>query len=653
MAERPSRLSPARLQWEAGEPVSEVFGDIYFSRGDGLAESRYVFLGQNGLPARWCGRDHFTIAETGFGTGLNFLATWRAWRETAGQRPPHALLRFISLERFPLSADDLSTALQRWPELADEASALVSAYPPLLPGFHRVRLEPGVELLLVFGDAHEGLAELDPGASGLVDAWYFDGFDPGKNPEMWDEALFRDAARLSRAGASFATFTVAGRVRRALQAAGFAPEKVPGHGRKRQMLRGDLVEQGPSGQEGIHAPPPHRAPGCVLVIGAGIAGATAAEALANRGFDVCVLEARGIGSGASGNPAGAILPAPVAGWGPYERFYRDAYVHTVNMLESLPGDSGIWHPDGVLQLPRKPGRIARLQAMPEGLGFSEDWATWSERPDAEACARVSLPGGGLWQGRGGWVRPEALCRHLLGSVEVRVDEACSMEEVGEGFIVRLASGGVLEADTVVLASGMESSRLAPRALLPLDPARGQISLLRDSGVGPSCVLSHEGYLVPSVDGCTLIGATFDPGDGEADIRPHDDERNLEQLQRQCPTVADRLNPEVVASRASVRATSPDRLPLVGALPDWEWARSAYARLHLGPVREPLPPMRYLPGLFAVTGFGSRGMIAAPFAAQLLADQISGLAPLAPSVTSRAVLPARLVQRAMRRPPHLR
>ncbi|MGB0722676.1 MAG: bifunctional tRNA (5-methylaminomethyl-2-thiouridine)(34)-methyltransferase MnmD/FAD-dependent 5-carboxymethylaminomethyl-2-thiouridine(34) oxidoreductase MnmC [Gammaproteobacteria bacterium] len=659
MADRPPGLGAARLQWEAGEPVSEVFGDIYFSRGDGLDESRYVFLGRNGLPDRWSGCAHFTIAETGFGTGLNFLAAWRAWRGTRDRRPADALLRFISVERYPLSAEDLSTALARWPELADEAAALIAAYPPLITGYHRVCLEPGVELLLVFADAREAFAELEAGPDGLVDAWFFDGFDPGKNPEMWDEALFSQAARLSRPGATFATFTVAGRVRRALEAAGFAPEKVPGHGRKRQMLRGDLVRPAERGVDAFHAPPPARPPGRVAVIGAGIAGASAAEALVRRGMEVRVFEGRGIGSGASGNPAGAILPAPVAGWGPYERFYREAYVHTVRMLDALPAESDLWHPDGVLQLPRKPGRLARLQAMPEGLGFSPDWAQWMERVEAEAEAGVSLPGGGLWQGHGGWVRPAALCRHLLTDIEVRADGVTALTRTDSGFALHLSSGATELVDSVVLAAGMGSVALAGDGLLPLEPARGQVSFLRDSDVsdvglggssaGPRCVLSHEGYLIPGVDGSTLIGATFDPGDGGEDLRADDDARNLEQLRRQWPTAVKHLDMEIHGARASVRATSPDRLPLVGPLPDWRWARQAYARYHLGPAREPLPPMNYPPGLYVMTGFGSRGMIAAPFAAQLLADRINGLVPLAAEVVSHAVLPSRLVHRAMRRP----
>ena len=84
-----------RLNWNDGVPWSERFEDIYFSRSDGLAESRYVFLQGNRVSERWQKKSIFHIGEAGFGTGLNFLATWQLWQET---RTQNSWLYFESIE---------------------------------------------------------------------------------------------------------------------------------------------------------------------------------------------------------------------------------------------------------------------------------------------------------------------------------------------------------------------------------------------------------------------------------------------------------------------------------------------------------------------------------------------------------------------------
>ncbi len=193
-----------------------------------------MFIHHNGLPERWRGRERFTIGETGFGSGLNLLATWQLWRQTAS---PGQRLCFHSLERYPFSRADLARALARWPEFAWEGERLLAAYPQLEPGSHRLELEGGVELWLHFGDALAMSRQLDFQA----DAWYLDGFDPAKNPEMWQPPLLEQLARLSAPEATLATFTVAGWVRRGLEATGFELQKVKGHGRKRQMLTGKIA----------------------------------------------------------------------------------------------------------------------------------------------------------------------------------------------------------------------------------------------------------------------------------------------------------------------------------------------------------------------------------------------------------------------------
>ncbi|MDQ4427038.1 tRNA (5-methylaminomethyl-2-thiouridine)(34)-methyltransferase MnmD, partial [Thalassolituus sp.] len=182
------------LTWnEQGLPVADDFDDPYFSVENGLEETRYVFLKQNGLPQRWQSHQApFRIIETGFGTGLNFLATWQAFLSTRGK---NNWLHFTSIEKFPLSREQLQKALALWPELSELSEKLIEAYPPALKGFHTLKWpDERVSLTLIFDDVHAALPQLN----GPVDAWFLDGFAPAKNPAMWSDALFSEIRRISR-----------------------------------------------------------------------------------------------------------------------------------------------------------------------------------------------------------------------------------------------------------------------------------------------------------------------------------------------------------------------------------------------------------------------------------------------------------------------
>lgn len=216
------------IHWRDGVPVSARFRDPYFSLNDGLAETAHVFHGGNGLPGRF--RDGFHIAELGFGTGLNLLATSVLWRDT-GQ---HGTLRFTSFEAFCLPAEIVAKALAGFPAL----DALSAVFLPQWAAGERLITLPGVALHIVEGDARQTL----PAWQGRADAWFLDGFSPAKNPELWSDDLMADVARHTAPGGTFATYTAAGHVRRALQAAGFQVSRLPGHAHKRHMSAGVLME---------------------------------------------------------------------------------------------------------------------------------------------------------------------------------------------------------------------------------------------------------------------------------------------------------------------------------------------------------------------------------------------------------------------------
>lgn len=228
----------AELDWSSGLPFSTRFHDVYFSTSGGLAETEHVFLHNNQLPERFSAltnSDSFTIGETGFGTGLNFLAAWQCFSKCA---PPTATLTFVSVEKYPLRPDDLHRALSLWPQLGIFSSELLDHYPLLSPGWHTLQLVQGrVTLRLGIGNALDRYRQLHDTA---IDAWFLDGFAPSKNPDLWQQELFTELVRLSAAHATLATFSCAGAMRRALQGVGFDVRKVPGYGCKREMTAGFL-----------------------------------------------------------------------------------------------------------------------------------------------------------------------------------------------------------------------------------------------------------------------------------------------------------------------------------------------------------------------------------------------------------------------------
>ncbi|NOS96273.1 MAG: tRNA (5-methylaminomethyl-2-thiouridine)(34)-methyltransferase MnmD [Methylotenera sp.] len=229
-------IDNAIIEWKQGQPFASAFQDVYFSSDNGLLETNYVFLQGNNLATRWQQHNFqtFTITETGFGTGLNFLCVAKLWLETA---PKNAILKFISVEKYPLTLSDITTALQLWPELTTLSAPLLAQYATLIDTKSISLYDNRIELNLLIGDATEQLTHLQH----QTDAWFLDGFSPAKNPDMWQPALFKRMAKLSHLNTTFATFSSAGIVRRGLMFAGFKVNKRAGFGKKREMIDGYFV----------------------------------------------------------------------------------------------------------------------------------------------------------------------------------------------------------------------------------------------------------------------------------------------------------------------------------------------------------------------------------------------------------------------------
>ena len=495
MAQPPLTRTPApSLDFSRpGTPAARDFGDIYFSTDGGLDETRAVFLAGCGLPERWQGRDVFTVAELGFGSGLNFLATWQAWLESGAS----GRLHFISVEGFPFERDDLARALAAFPELSDLAAQLVAAWPGPVKGVHRVHFND-VALTLIHDDIAPALA----GQTFAADAWFLDGFSPAKNPDMWAEPIMAEVARLSAPDARLATFTVAGAVRRALQAAGFAVERLPGFGRKRQRLEARLP--GERAEAARRAPP--------TIVGAGIAGASIARAFLRRGIAPrVVFDPDHIA--ASGNAAALVKPRLDRQDHPASRFFLSSFLYARQAY-----DGAVLH-EGVRHVPKSDAEAERLAAI--------------------AAQEPLGPGHLHWTGE-----------HLDLPTSLVIDPAAAREAMLDGAVMEARKVKHLDGPAI-LACGYGIRALRPE--FDLRWSRGQLSWARGEVREP---VTYGGYAIPLGER-VLLGATHERINGSDPfaLRPEDDAHNMEAARsRELDVTLDG------PARASVRVNTRDTLP---------------------------------------------------------------------------------------------
>ncbi|HEX6708045.1 MAG TPA: bifunctional tRNA (5-methylaminomethyl-2-thiouridine)(34)-methyltransferase MnmD/FAD-dependent 5-carboxymethylaminomethyl-2-thiouridine(34) oxidoreductase MnmC [Albitalea sp.] len=625
-----------------GLPFSPAHGDVYHPGSGALAQARHVFLDGNGLPQRWRGRDRFVVLETGFGLGNNFLATWDAWR-----RDPRACrtLSFMSVERHPLRREDLA-ALPRDPALADIAAKLCAAWPALTCNLHRIAFAGGrVELLLALGDVAQWLPEL----VAEVDAFYLDGFAPARNPEMWEPRVLKALARLAAPGATLATWTAARGVRDGLTSAGFETRIAPGQGGKRDITLASFAPRFTPRR----APARHRAcpAGHAVIVGAGLAGCAAAAALADHGWR-CTLVDRHASPcmEASGNPAGLFHGIVNAQDGAHARFNRSAALHARRCVEDAIAHDGVaGSVDGLLRLETSGDDRAAMQAVLDRLGLPADYVQALDAAEASERAGLPLQHPAWFYPGGGWVRPAELAAAFLrrggAAVQWRGNSLVGglRHTDGRWDLVDGQGHPLLQADAVVLAGGLDALSLAGVPPWPLEKLRGQISLVeaRRLPALPRIPLAGAGYLLPAIDGLALFGATSQGADADAAVRESDHRMNLDQLQRLLGRSL-ALSPGELSGRTAWRVSSDDRLPLIGALPDVHAARlSRCDQARLVP---------RIPGLFAFTALGSRGITWCALGAQVLASAVSGApSPLESSLLD-AVDPARFVVRDARRAP---
>ena len=645
---------------ESGTPVADHFDDVYFSNDSGIDETQHVFVAGNDLAERWqqWPNPTFVIAETGFGTGLNFLVAMRAFNKFRAANPDHPLKRlyFITTEKFPLPQQDMQRALEAFPALKDEAEALASLYPMGLEGCHRLHFDNhSTTLDLWIGDVHELLPQWHSPVNGLIDAWFLDGFAPSKNPDMWTDALFSQMARLSKTGTTFGTFTAAGIVKRGLAGVGFTIKKRNGFGRKRDMLTGVFDQDHENVQHKLRLPagPYYRyvngsldKTSKVAVVGSGLAAATACLALVKRGICTTLyFDGDTLASGASGNPQGGFYPqlhseASIASRIQAHSFLyaRQAYDHTVEHAK-VCGLADVAHDFcGVIQLSFN-DKVAERQNK---LAAADVWPEALIKPvnskEVSDIANLALPYSGLYIGLGGWLSPPQLVTAMIeealqsGKLTLKPNHTYVSHEAVETTKQQVQirfnldsaeSEEVITADHLILALGAGAVNASDFDSLSLRPVRGQVEAIPTQMPIEqlNTVLCHKGYMTPVFEGRHALGSTYVKNDLSTDVRSDETEMNLATHEQAL------ANTDIVQAlqhdgkaRAATRLGSPDHQPVVGALHNFDSLKEHYTMLGVG---KPLTSAPVLPSsvVSTLTCLGSRGLTTAPLMAEVLVSSL--------------------------------
>lgn len=592
------QLHTAHIDWQtdnAGNtvPVSTQFDDVYFSKTGGFAETNYVFLQGNQLPERFANlqaNQCFVIGETGFGTGLNFIATCILWQQLA---PINARLHFISTEKFPLTRTDLSTALSHWQDDDSQKwiNALLEQYPIALSGCHRLHFDGNITLDLWYGDAFESLTTLadcqdERGLDHGVDAWFLDGFSPNKNSDLWSDKLFAALARLSHQNSSLATFTAAGFVRRGLEQAGFIVQKTKGFGHKREMITAQFAHDSRT-----HAPikPQH-----IAIIGAGISGVMTALALSRRGHQITLIDQNPPMSGASGNPRALLAPKLTLLASANEHLPTVSYLYAWQYYRTLTRQfDGIFTQTGVVDflLPTQKSAEKLANQIAE---YPDELIKKLDHHDYDTAKIAAfVPTGGL-------INPAKIAQLIQQNPAVTFVQAAiaKIHESLDGVQLIDTQGDTIQADQAVICAGFLSDQLHSE-LFACRKIRGQLSWA-NLPTPIAHPVKYDGYCASFNDGepMLLFGASFVRNDTNTDLRADEHQFNFDKLSTALPNVANAIDKQNLTGKVGIRAQTPDYHPLVGKVPSSQ-------RLH------------------TLYGMGSKGFGFAPFCAEILADLITG------------------------------
>lgn len=626
-------------------PVAQQFDDVYFSNQDGLAESRYVFLQGNDLWQRWLtySQPHFIIAETGFGTGLNFLATLDLFQQFKQQNPQAKLQRlfFISFEKYPLSRADLKQVQAQYPEFTETALALQQQWPIPVAGCSRLHFGE-VYLDLWLGDIADNLPQLGDYMNNKIDAWFLDGFSPAKNPEMWNDNLYQQMYRLTQMQGTLATFTAASAVRKGLQQAGFIINKRKGFGKKREMLIGKKIEN-PTALFNHIAQPwflPQSAVNSknifdIAIIGGGIASAFCALSLMQRGAKVTLYcQDPQPALNASGNLQGAFYPQLSDDDPRNIRFYLHAFGYTQQQIKQLSQQIEFEHDFcGVVLCGYNPKAQAKLAKIAQLQLPTEIYQAMTAQQLSQQ-AGLDIPCAGGFIPQAGWLAPRQLVQNLYHylvqqGLSIKTQQnITALQTHDQVWQLTNANGQQFTHQIVIVANGHKINQFSQTQALPVYPVRGQVSHIPSNACLQQLksVICYDGYLTPSNRQKThhCLGASHIRDCDVRQFSVEEQQQNQQKIQQNLAgaTWVQQINTEQNQGKVGIRCSVRDRLPIMGNVANYQQQITDYANLYnLRRRKQPIKSAVYFDNLFILGALGSRGLTSAPLLSECLASLI--------------------------------
>ena len=609
-----SKLQTAELDWEIVDdieiPISKQFGDVYFSKDNGLLETRHVFLNGNDLTERLSqlhDYQYFCVGETGFGTGLNILTLWQLWQQV--RLDNHSHLHVVSVEKFPLNKADLIRALNVWTELKPLAEKLIQQYPLPIAGCHRLSFpEERFSIDLWLGDAQDIFPTIPK--TQTVNAWFLDGFAPSCNPDMWQANVLDHMVRLSDFGTTFASFSVAGIIKRGLKQHGIQISRPRGFGHKREMLKAIWLDtsqtetQSQDSETTIAAPPKSETSKQrkIAIIGAGIAGLSSAWAFAQRGHQVTIYEQNEPLSGASGNPLALLNPKLCPIEQAHEHLMTLSWQHALNFYPQFKAFRSI-----------QVQQIA-LKNADELSGLVEQYPenVLTANTTLECFPETEFPSLTLHQA--GAVSPHQLRDEILQHANIRIEKVkiSRLESTDSQVTLWQDQQIIAITDHAIVCCAKQSAELFENYPV-LKPIRGQVSWVENSQrpLALDQAYSYGGYCMQLDTAQLILGASFYPNRDDAEVLTEDHVHNYELIHNVFPKYAQGLpSVDTWQGRASVRAQSLDYFPLVGKIQN-------------------------LGQIYTFAGLGSKGFLFAPLCSEILAALILGeLCPVPQSLLDK-------------------
>ena len=609
-----SKLQTAELDWEIVDdieiPISKQFGDVYFSKDNGLLETRHVFLNGNDLTERLSqlhDYQYFCVGETGFGTGLNILTLWQLWQQV--RLDNHSHLHVVSVEKFPLNKADLIRALNVWTELKPLAEKLIQQYPLPIAGCHRLSFpEERFSIDLWLGDAQDIFPTIPK--TQTVNAWFLDGFAPSCNPDMWQANVLDHMVRLSDFGTTFASFSVAGIIKRGLKQHGIQISRPRGFGHKREMLKAIWLDtsqtetQSQDSETTIAAPPKSETSKQrkIAIIGAGIAGLSSAWAFAQRGHQVTIYEQNEPLSGASGNPLALLNPKLCPIEQAHEHLMTLSWQHALNFYPQFKA----FRPIQVQQI--------ALKNADELSGLVEQYPenVLTANTTLECFPETEFPSLTLHQA--GAVSPHQLRDEILQHANIRIEKVkiSRLESTDSQVTLWQDQQIIAITDHAIVCCAKQSAELIENYPV-LKPIRGQVSWVENSQrpLALDQAYSYGGYCMQLDTAQLILGASFYPNRDDAEVLTEDHVHNYELIHNVFPKYAQGLpSVDTWQGRASVRAQSLDYLPLVGKIQNFGQ-------------------------IYTFAGLGSKGFLFAPLCSEILAALILGeLCPVPQSLLDK-------------------